>query len=235
MVHGKSTLAKIMAGLLKPIAGEVNIDNKNTSDKQAFLDIRKMIGIVFQNPENQIIFNNVYDDLVFALNNLGLEDKELRIKQGLEKVNMQDYIEKNTYELSLGQKQRITIAGVLSINPKYIIFDEPTTMLDSEGKEDVYNIISGLKEKGYTIIYITNVVNEILMSDRIVTINKGEITNIFNKVDIIEYVDVLRENGFKVPVIIEMLAKFREAGIDITLEKWTIEELTSKIIEVCKK
>ena len=224
-----------MAGLLKPTAGEVIIDNNNTADKQAFLDIRKTVGIVFQNPENQIIFNNVYDDLVFALNNLGLEDEELRIKDGLAKVNMQEYIEKNTYELSLGQKQRITIAGVLSVNPKYIIFDEPTTMLDSEGKEDVYNIISGLREKGYAIIYVTNVVNEILMSDRIITINEGEITNIFNKNDILEYVDVLKESGFKIPAIIEMLAKLKEAGIDITLEKWTINELAEKIVEVCNK
>ena len=224
-----------MAGLLKPTAGEVIIDNNNTADKQAFLDIRKTVGIVFQNPENQIIFNNVYDDLVFALNNLGLEDKELRIKDGLAKVNMQDYIEKNTYELSLGQKQRITIAGVLAINPKYIIFDEPTTMLDSEGKEDVYNIISGLREKGYAIIYVTNVVNEILMSDRIITINEGEITNIFDKNDILEYVDVLKESGFKIPAIIEMLAKLKEEGIDITLEKWTINELAEKIVEVCNK
>ncbi|MCL2321089.1 MAG: ATP-binding cassette domain-containing protein [Oscillospiraceae bacterium] len=224
-----------MAGLLKPTAGEVIIDNKNTSNKQAFLDIRKMVGIVFQNPDNQIIFNNVYDDLIFALNNLGLEDKELRIKEGLEKVNMQEYIEKNTYELSLGQKQRITIAGVLSINPKYIIFDEPTTMLDSEGKEDVYNIVSGLKGKEYTIIYVTNVVNEILMSDRIITINEGEITNIFNKNDILEYVDVLKESGFKIPAITQILAKLKEAGIDITLEKWTMEELIEKIIGVINK
>jgi len=223
-----------MAGLLKPGTGEVNIENKSTTDKNAFLDIRKMVGIVFQNPENQIIFNNVYDDLVFALNNLGLEDKELRIRQGLEKVGMQEYIEKNTYELSLGQKQRITIAGVLSTNPKYIIFDEPTTMLDSEGKEDVYNIISGLKEKGYTIIYVTNVVNEILMSDRIITMDKGEITNIFNKTDIVEYANELKENGFKVPVIIDMLARFKEAGIDITLNRWTIDELTEKIINKFK-
>jgi len=224
-----------MAGLLKPTTGKVHIDDKSTSDKKEFLDIRKMVGIVFQNPENQIIFNNVYDDLIFALNNLGLEDKELRIKQGLEKVNMQKYIEKNTYELSLGQKQRITIAGVLAINPKYIIFDEPTTMLDSEGKEDVYKIISGLKGKGYTIIYITNVVNEILMADRIITMNDGEITNIFNKTDIIEYVDVLKNSGFKIPVIVEMLAKFKEAGIDINLEEWTINELTERIIEVINK
>jgi len=192
------------------------------------------MGIVFQNPENQIIFNNVYDDLVFALDNLGLEDKELRIKQGLKKVDMQEYMDKNTYELSLGQKQRITIAGVLAINPKYIIFDEPTTMLDSEGKEDVYKIISGLKEKGYTIIYVTNVVNEILMSDRIITMNKGEITNTFNKTDIVEYAPVLKESGFKIPVIIDMLAKFKEAGIDISLDKWTIDELTEEVIKKIK-
>lgn len=234
-VHGKSTLAKLIAGIEKPTNGRVTIDNLDTFDKSSFLDIRKKVGIVFQNPENQIIFNNVYDDLKFALNNLELDNKEDRINSGLEKVRMLEYINKNTYELSLGQKQRITIAGVLSINPKYLIFDEPTTMLDSEGKEDVYNIISSLKEKGYTIIYITNVVNEILMSNKIVTINNGEITSIFNKENIVENVHKLQDSGIKIPVIVQILSKFKEQGININLAKWTIEELTDKIIEVCKK
>ena len=161
------------------------------------MELRKTIGIVFQNPENQILFNNVYDDLAFALNNLELDDKELRIKQGLEKVKMETYIDKNTYELSLGQKQRITIAGVIAINPKYIVFDEPTTMLDSEGKEDVYNIISNLKSNGYTVVYVTNVVNEILMSDRIITIDNGEIQSIFNKEDIVENIYALEKSRNK--------------------------------------
>ena len=211
------------------------IDDIDTSNKSSFLELRKRIGIVFQNPENQILFNNVYDDLVFALNNLGLEDKELRIKQGLEKVKMSEYINKNTYELSLGQKQRITIAGLIAINPKYIVFDEPTTMLDSEGKEDVYNIISNLKKKGYTVIYVTNVVNEILMSDRIITIDNGEIKDIFNKDDIVRNIDALTRNGIKIPIIVQMLSDFKNEGLDIQLEEWTIKELTQKIVKELKK
>lgn len=147
---------------------------------------------------------------------------------------MSEYLNSNTYELSLGQKQRVTIAGVLAIDPKYIIFDEPTTMLDAEGKEDVYNIVAGLKEQGYTIIYVTNVVNEILMSDRIVTVDKGEITSIFNKIEILDKVENLKRSGFRIPAIVEMLSKFKEAEVNINLEKWTIEEMTEKIIERIK-
>lgn len=166
MALGKSTLAKLVSGLLKPNKGKIFIDEIETSNKNMFCDLRKRVGIVFQNPENQIIFNNVYDDMAFAIKNLNLDNENIRIKNGLEKVKMQDYINKETYKLSLGQKQRITIAGVLSINPKYLIFDEPTTMLDSEGKQDIYNIISNLKREK-TIIYITNAIDEILIADKI--------------------------------------------------------------------
>ena len=147
MVLGKSTLAKLISGLVKPKTGKIYVDNILTSDKKEFLNLRKRVGIVFQNPENQIIFNNVYDDIAFAIKNLKLDDEEIRVKTALEKLKMQEYINSPTYELSLGQKQRITIAGIVAINPKYIIFDEPTTMLDSEGKEDVYKIVNELKNK----------------------------------------------------------------------------------------
>ncbi len=148
MVHGKSTLSKLIAGLLKPRFGKITVDNINTANKKEFYNLRKKIGMVFQNPENQIIFNNVYDDIAFALKNLELDNAEIRIKTSLEKLKMEKYLKSPTYELSLGQKQRVTIAGVLAVNPKYIIFDEPTTMLDSEGKEDVYEIVKTLKKQG---------------------------------------------------------------------------------------
>lgn len=144
---------------------------------------------------------------------------------------MEEYIHKNVYELSLGQKQRITIASVLSLNPKYIIFDEPTTMLDSEGEEDIYNLLRDFKKQGYTIIYITNTVDEILMADRIVILNDGEIKGDFKKQDIIQNINLLIENGIKLPKIVKTLVEFKKNGIEINLEEWTIEELTKKIIE----
>lgn len=231
---GKSTFAKLISGLLKPTSGETLIDDLDTSKKDTFMEIRQRVGIVFQNPENQIIFNNVYDDIAFALKNLKVKDIDLRIKEALKKVKMDKYIFNNTYELSLGQKQRTVIAGILSINPKYIIFDEPTTMLDSEGKEDVYNLIIELKKQGYTIIYITNAVDEILMSDRIIILSEGKITSDFKKENIIENIDILKENNINLPKIVNIILELKNNKIDINLENWTMEELTKKLIEVYK-
>lgn len=235
MAHGKSTLSKLIAGLLKPKSGKITVDNINTADKKEFYNLRKKIGMVFQNPENQIIFNNVYDDIEFALKNLELDNEEIRIKTSLEKLRMDKYLKSPTYELSLGQKQRVTIAGVLAVNPKYIIFDEPTTMLDSEGKEDVYEIVKTLKKQGYTIIYVTNVMDEILIADRVVVLEKGEIIKEFNKEEILENIEFLEEHEIKIPSLAKMLYEFKKNGIEIKLEEWTKEELTNKIIEVAKK
>lgn len=234
MDHGKSTLSKLIAGLLKPKTGKINVDNINTSNKKEFYNLRKKIGMVFQNPENQIIFNNVYDDIAFAIKNLQLDNEEIRIKDALEKLKMDKYLKSQTYELSLGQKQRVTIAGVLAVNPKYIIFDEPTTMLDSEGKEDVYEIVKSLKNQGYTIIYVTNVMDEILIADRVVALEKGEIIKEFYKKDILDNIEFLEEHEIKIPSIAKMLHEFKENGINIELENWTKEELTKKLIEVAK-
>lgn len=234
MDHGKSTLSKLIAGLLKPKTGKINVDNINTSNKKEFYNLRKKIGMVFQNPENQIIFNNVYDDIAFAIKNLQLDNEEIRIKDALEKLKMDKYLKSQTYELSLGQKQRVTIAGVLAVNPKYIIFDEPTTMLDSEGKEDVYEIVKSLKNQGYTIIYVTNVMDEILIADKVVVLEKGEIIKEFYKKDILDNIEFLEEHEIKIPSIVKMLHEFKENGINIELENWTKEELTKKLIEVAK-
>jgi len=232
---GKSTLAKLISGLEKPKKGTVLVDELDTKERANFQELRKKVGIVFQNPENQILFNNVYDDIAFAINNLKLNDIEIRIEQALEKVVMKEFIKSNTYELSLGQKQRVTIAGVLAINSKYIIFDESTTMLDSYGKETFYKILRTLKEQGYTIIYITNAIDEILMADRIVLIKKGEIVSQFKKEDILENIDVLKSNSIEIPYLVNFVEKLNINGIEVELEKWTKEELIEKVIEVYKK
>lgn len=234
MVLGKSTLAKLISGLVKPQKGKIYVDNILTSDKKEFLNLRKRVGIVFQNPENQIIFNNVYDDIAFAIKNLKLDDEEIRVKTALEKLKMQEYINSPTYELSLGQKQRITIAGIVAINPKYIIFDEPTTMLDSEGKEDVYKIVNELKKQGFTIIYITNVIEEILNSDKIIVVEKGKIIKQFMKKDILENIGFLEQHDIKIPNLVKMLKQIKQNGTNIELDEWTREEITNKIIEVAK-
>ncbi len=232
---GKSSIAKLIAGITKPINGTVWVDEINTKSKKDFYKLRKKVGIVFQNPDNQILFNNVYDDIAFGLKNLNLEDIDLRINEALKKVKMQDFINNETYELSLGQKQRITIASVLAVNPKYVVLDEPTTMIDSNGKEEIYEIIKTLKNLGYTVIYTTNSIDEILLSDRVIIIDNNEIAQEFKKKDILENIDTLKKYNIKVPEIVQALQKLKNNGFDIDLEDWTINELTDKIIGELKK
>lgn len=131
---------------------------------------------------------------------------------------MEEFIQKEAYELSLGQKQRVTIAGVLSIKPKYIIMDEPTAMLDPEGKEDIREIVKKLKEEGYTIIYITNVIDEIFLSDEIIVLEKGKLVKEFKIQEILENIEFLKEKGIKIPKAIETMQKLKDKGIEINFE-----------------
>lgn len=193
MVHGKSTLAKIIAGILKPTQGEVLIEGKNTKKKENFLPIRKQVGIVFQNPENQIIFNCVEDEIRFPLENLKIENIEEKITEALKKVGLEGKEKKEAYTLSLGQKQRLTIGAVLAMQTKYIVLDEPTAMLDPKGKEEIYDIVKKLKQEGYAIIYITNIIDEILLSDEIWVMEEGEIKHSFAKKDILEHIEEIRK------------------------------------------
>ena len=234
MALGKSTMAKIISGLEKPNKGQALIDGINTSDKKSFLEIRKKVGVVFQNPENQILFNNVFDDIAFTMKNLGIENYKEKIENSLKKLNMQEFLNSESYDLSLGQKQRVTIAGVVATNPKYIVLDEPTTMIDPEGKEDVYNMIKELNKQNYTIIYITNFIDEILMSDKIVVIEAGRIINAFAKKDILNQIDFLKEHGIKIPYMVELVYKLKNEGIDIEIENWDRKDVIDKIIEVAK-
>lgn len=235
MVLGKSTIGKIISGLEKPNKGQVTIDNINTADKKSFLEIRKKVGVVFQNPENQILFNNVFDDIAFTMKNLGIENYEEKIEKSLKRLNMQNFLKSEAYDLSLGQKQRVTIAGVVATDPKYIVLDEPTTMIDPQGKEDVYSIVKELKKDNYTIIYITNLIDEILMSDKVVVIEDGRIINTFDKKDILNQIEFLREHGLKIPNFVELIYELKNNGIDIDIQEWNKEAIIQKILEVSVK
>lgn len=232
MVLGKSTIAKLISGIEKPNKGQVLIDNISTSNKKSFLDIRKKVGIVFQNPENQILFNNVYDDIVFAMSNLGVENKKENIKSALQKTGMDEYVNSETYELSLGQKQRITISGVIALNPKYIVLDEPTAMLDPEGKEKVYEIVRNLKSQGYTIIYITNLIDEILITDKAIVLEDGRIIKTFMKKDILEQIEFLKEHEIKIPDMVKIVYELKNKGVNLKIENWDKEEIINKIVNV---
>lgn len=230
MVHGKSTLAKLIAGIIKPTAGEVLVEKKNTKKKEYFFDIRKEIGIVFQNPENQIIFNSVEDEIRFPLENLKMENIEIKIDEALKKVGLEGKQKQEAYTLSLGQKQRLTIASVLAMQTKYIVLDEPTAMLDPKGKEEIYQIIKKLKQEGYAIIYITNIIDEILLSDEIWIMEDGKIKTTFAKSDILQHIEDIEESGIKIPEIIVLLQNLKKQNISIELEQWTMQELTEKLV-----
>lgn len=195
---GKSTFSKLISGLVKFKNGEIKIDNLDLSDKKQALEIRKNIAIVFQNPENQIIFDKVYDDIAFGLKNLGFykEEIENRIDEALKQVNMLDFKYSYTTELSLGQKQRIAIASALAIKPKILILDEPTTMLDPGSKKQIYEILKSLKQSGITIIYITNFIDEILLCDRTIIFENGKLKKDFYKKDLISNLEHLKDFEF---------------------------------------
>lgn len=231
---GKSTILNLMAGIIKPTKGDIFIDNINTKSKKEFIELRKKIGIVFQNPDNQILFPRVYEDIEFALKNLNLENRKERIEETLEIVNMNGFQDKDTYELSLGQKQRINIASILAVKPQYIILDEPTTMIDSKEKDNIYKCLKELKKQGYTIIFVTNNINEILLTDKIFILENQQIKHILPKKDLIENASLLEKCDIKIPDIIEIILKLKEKGINLKLKEWTIEEMINEIVKVYK-
>lgn len=224
---GKSTIGKLIAGILNLKEGNILIDDLNIKkDKK---QIRNKVGIVFQNPENQIIFNSIEDELSFSLKNLSKQEKEERINKALEQVDMIELKNKELYNLSLGQKQRIMIAEILAKNPNYIVLDEPTTMIDSSGKEKIYKIIKNLKQKGYTIICITNLADEVLIADRTLILDDGKIVAEIEKKELVKSAEILKKYEIKLPTLLEVLSELKNIGIDLKLADYTIEELISKL------
>lgn len=220
---GKSTMGKLISGILKLKDGNIFIDDLDMKKHQN--EIRERVGIVFQNPENQIIFNSIDDELSFALKKLSKQEKEKRINQALTKVDMLDFKNKELYNLSLGQKQRIMIAEVLAKEPKYIILDEPTTMIDSIGKEKIYQIIKNLKKQGYTIICITNLADEILLADRTLILDNGKIISEIKREELIEKAEEIKKYEIKLPTILEMLVELKNIGIQLEPQDYTAQEL----------
>ncbi len=226
---GKSTLGKLISGILKPKEGKILIDNLEVGNSKNKEELRKKIGIVFQNPENQIIFNNICDEVAFSLKGLSQEEIKNRIDSSLEKVNMKDKKQEDLYELSLGQKQRIVIGEVLAKQPKIIVFDEPTTMIDSKGKEEIYHIVENLKKEGYTIIYITNMAEEMLLADRILILQEGEIVEEIRKEELQKRIDAFAQYDIKLPTVIEIAKRLKQEGIEIELEDYSMDELVTKV------
>ena len=225
---GKSTIGKLIAGILRLKEGNILIDDLDIKKYQN--EIRDKVGIVFQNPENQIIFNSIEDELSFALKGLSKQEIDKRINEALEKVEMLDFKNRDLYNLSLGQKQRIMIAEILAKNPKYLIFDEPTTMIDSIGKEKIYKIIKNLKQQGYTIICITNLADEILLADRTLVLEQGKIALEIKREELVEKAEELRKYEIKLPTILEILVELQKNGIQVNAKDYTIPELVNYLV-----
>lgn len=215
---GKSTLAKLLNVLLVPSAGEVIIDGMNTADEENWLKIRQKIGMVFQNPDNQLVATRVEDDVAFGPENLGIPSAEIRkrVDKALEAVGMERFKDYPPHNLSGGQKQRVAIAGIIAMEPECIVLDEPTAMLDPQGRKEVMETIHFLnKEKGITIIHITHFMEETVGADRIIVMNQGSIHKTGSPLEIFREIDDLKKLGLDVPLVVEMAHELRKKGIKI--------------------
>lgn len=237
MGRGKSSLIKLISGVTIPKSGEVIIDDINTRSKKEAKNLRKKVGLVFQNPENQLVFSNIEDDMKFMLENFEFSKEEInkRIDEALSAVGMLEYRNRETHALSMGQKQRIAIAEMLALNPKYLVLDEPTAMLDPVSKNRLLNTVKKLnKEQNITVIYATNVISEILNADRIIALNKGKICFECTPKTIIENIDKFREIGLEIPEIVELIDTLNKNGINISTDKFDIQSIVEEIIRGAK-
>lgn len=225
---GKSTLAKMMNGLLLPTSGDVEVMGMNTRDEENIWNIREKAGIVFQNPDNQIVATIVEEDVAFGPENLGVSQEEIRkrVDESLDIVEMSEYKKHAPHLLSGGQKQRIAIAGILAMNPECVILDEPTAMLDPTGRIEVMNTIKRLnREQGKTIVLITHYMNEAVEADRIVIMEKGQIAMEGTPREIFRQVEAVKKLGLDVPQVTELAYELRKEGIHIDGDVISIEEL----------
>lgn len=225
---GKSTLAKLINGLILPTEGDIYVAGMNTKDENNIWNIREKAGMVFQNPDNQIVATIVEEDVAFGPENLGVDPKEIRtrVDNALEIVEMTEYKKHAPHLLSGGQKQRVGIAGILAMNPDCIILDEPTAMLDPIGRIEVMDTIKKLnKNENKTIILITHYMDEAVEADRILVMEQGQIVMEGSPRNIFKQVDKVKELGLDVPQVTELVYELRKEGIDLKDDIVSIEEL----------
>ena len=212
---GKSTLAKHMNAILLPCGGKMYAAGFDTSDESKLFDIRKHIGMVFQNPDNQIVASVVEEDVAFALENMGVPPDEMRVRvdDALKAVGMYEYREHSPSQLSGGQKQRVAIAGIIAMRPDCIVLDEPTAMLDPAGRREVMKTIRRLnRENGITIILITHYMDEAAQAERVVVMDKGSIILDNTPSEVFSHVDMLREVGLDVPQVTQLMYLMKQSG-----------------------
>lgn len=232
---GKSTLAKHINAILLPGEGTVFVDGIDTSDGTMLWDIRQRAGMVFQNPDNQIVNNVVEEDVGFGPENIGIPTKEIwrRVEEALKKVGMYRNRKESPNNLSGGQKQRVAIAGVLAMRPKCIVFDESTAMLDPVGRREVLKAVRELNEKeGITILWITHFMDEVTNADRILVMNEGKLVMSGKPKEIFSQSDKLKKYRLDVPQVTELAEELRKRGVPVPPDVITVEEFVEKLVGV---
>lgn len=230
---GKSTLAKLLNGLNKPTFGDVFVDGINTKAEETELTVKRKVGMVFQNPDNQLIASIVEEDVAFGPENLGLEPPQIRkrVDDALKAVDMYEFRKSTPHRLSGGQKQRIAIAGIIAMEPECLVLDEPTAMLDPKGRAEIINTLLKLnKEKGITIVLITHYMEEAEKADRVVVMNDGVIIDDGTPKEIFKNVEKLKSVGLDVPQTTELLYELHKNGFNINTNVISIKETADEII-----
>jgi energy-coupling factor transport system ATP-binding protein len=232
---GKSTFAKMVNGILTPSSGRITVDGLDTSNEDNLFNVRRLVGMVFQNPDNQIVSAIVEEDVAFAPENLGIEPSEIRrrVDDSLKAVNMYEYRLHAPSQLSGGQKQRVAIAGIIAMRPKYIVMDEPTAMLDPHGRAEVMETIKRLKaEYGITVILITHYMEEAVQSDRVIVMDGGRVLLDGKPRDVFSHQKLLKKIGLDVPQVTEVATQLHNLGINVDANVLTEDELVREIIKL---
>ena len=232
---GKSTLAKHMNAILLPSGGAVYVSGMDTADEDRLLDIRRTVGMVFQNPDNQIVANVVEEDVAFAPENLGVPPAEIRkrVDDALKAVGMYEFREHAPHLLSGGQKQRVAIAGVIAMEPRCIVLDEPTAMLDPIGRRDVLRTIRQLnRERGVTVVLITHHMDEAARADRLIVMAKGRVAADGTPKEVFSRVEELKALGLTVPETTQLLWQLRREGLDVPLDALSDEECAQALYQL---
>lgn len=229
---GKSTLAKHLNAILLPTSGSVLVDGMDTSDETKTLDIRRKVGMVFQNPDNQIVANVVEDDVAFAPENLGVPSEEIRrrVDAALKQVDMYEFRLHAPHLLSGGQKQRVAIAGVIAMDPEVVVLDEPTAMLDPKGRSEVIKTVTELcRTRGITVVLITHHMSECIGADRLIVMSDGSIVADGTPQEVFSQVELMRSEGLGVPATTELLYELNQSGHRLPLTALTVEECADEI------
>ena len=235
---GKSTLAKLLNGLFTPRDGSVTVEGIDTRDEERIWELRQKVGMIFQNPDNQMVATVVEEDVAFGLENLGVAPGEIRkrVDEALKTVNMAEFAGSAPHMLSGGQKQRVAIAGVLAMKPDVLLMDEPTAMLDPSGRKEVMDTVQRLhEEEGMTVVLITHFMEEALRGDRVIVMEKGKTVMEGTPREVFSQVEALKDIGLDVPPMTELAHRLMKHGVALPKDLMTVEEMVEELCRLKQK